>query len=558
MLKSLAINNIVLIDKAEIEFARGLCVLSGETGSGKSILLDALGLAIGFRSNLRLIGSEENRAAVSAEFDLSKNQECKNLLKEHELIDVESQNSLRIRRIITENGNKVYINDVAVGVNLLNQIGETLIEIHGQHDSRGLLNASFHGYILDSFSDNQELLKSLQQNYQNIKDTEEKIAEIKNKKEQAERERDYLEFVIRELSQADVKIGEETELAQKKDQLQAREKITNFLSDLKNNLVEANSCLALSQKVMIRSNNLISNYLTNEEENFEKLSEKIDAQNAEIEESIHNIDLIARNLNNCEETLEEVEERLFFIRGLARKFNTSTDELAKIISDAEEKLEILQNEKQFSNKLEEERKELIKKYHEIASKLSKKRQESAIVLAQKVEEELRFLKMEGVKFRVELNSNNDLISPSGYEKIRFLASLNNNNFDEIIKIASGGELSRFMLALKVAMMNVKTTPTMIFDEIDTGIGGQAADAVGKRLKTLAQNVQILVVTHQPQIASKADLHFKISKSKVADKIKTSVHKLDDQARENEIARMLSGEQISKEALAAAQSLIRQS
>ncbi len=557
MLKSLAINNIVLIDKAEIEFSRGLCVLSGETGSGKSILLDALGLAIGFRSSLRLIGSEENRAAVSAEFDLSKNSTCKNLLKEHELLDIESNNSLRIRRIISENGNKVYVNDIAVGVNLLSQIGETLIEIHGQHDSRGLLNSSFHGQILDDFAENNELLKSLQKIYQQFKQTEEKIAEIKDKKEQAEREKDYLEFVIKELSHADVKIGEEAELASKKDQLQAKEKIINFLSDLKNNLVEANSNLALSQKVVIRNNNLISNYLANESENFEKLSEKIDQQNVELEEAIRNIESITRDLNNFEETLEQVEERLFFIRGLARKFNTSTDELAKIISDAEEKLELLRNEKQFSNKLEEESRQLLTQYHQVAAQLSKKRQESAIVLAQKVEEELRFLKMEGVKFQVELNSNSQQISATGYEKPRFLSSINKTNFDEIIKIASGGELSRFMLALKVAMMNVKTTPTMIFDEIDTGIGGQTADAVGKRLKALAKNVQILVVTHQPQIAAKADLHFKISKSNVAEKVKTAVTKLDNDARENEIARMLSGEQISKEALAAAQSLIRQ-
>lgn len=559
MLKSLAINNIVLIDKAEIDFARGLCVLSGETGSGKSILLDALGLAIGFRSSLRLIGNEENKASVSAEFDIKNNSTCQEILKENDLLDSENPDLLRIRRIISENSaSKVYANDIAIGVNLLGQIGETLIEIHGQHDSRGLLNPSFHSEILDQFSSNQSLLKNLQQTYQQLRETEEKIAAIKAKKEQAERERDYLEFIIKELQDANVQEGEEAELATKKDQMQAKEKILTFLSELKTNMVEANSYLALSQKTLIRHHNLIDNYLPEEQEELNKLSDKIDQQNSDLENAIRNVENVARSLNDSSETLEEIEERLFYLRSLARKFSTTVDELPKVIGDAEEKLQLLHGESEFSNKLEEEKLQLTKKYHQIAIELSSKRHESSKILSTKVEEELRFLKMDGVKFHIELNPNHELISPSGYDKVRFLASINKNSFDEIIKIASGGELSRFMLALKVALMDVKTTPTMIFDEIDTGIGGSTADSVGKRLKILSNNVQILVVTHQPQIAAKANLHFKISKASDGSKIRTSVTPLNQNERENEVARMLSGEQISKEALAAAQRLITES
>ncbi len=560
MLKSLSINNIVLIDKADIEFSQGLCVLSGETGSGKSILLDALGLAIGFRSSLRLIGSDENRASVSAEFSIRNNEICKILLKENDLLDAENPDLVRIRRVISEtSSSKVYLNDVAIGVNLLSQIGENLIEIHGQHDQRGLLNSSFHGQILDSFAGNENLLKELKKIYEDLKKTDDKISEIKAKKEQAERERDYLEFVIKELEDSDIKAGEEDELVTKKDQLQSKEKLQNFLSELKSNLLEANSNLALSQKIMIRNHNLMTNYLPDDKDDLEKLSEKIDQQNIELDSAISSIEAILRSLNDSSETLEEIEERLFYIRSLARKFSTICDNLPQVVFDAEEKLRLLKNEKEFTDKLEEEKIQLLKKYHEIARELSLRRKDAAKILSTKVEEELQFLKMDNTKFLVAVESIeiDETYLANGYDKVRFTASINKNSFDEITKIASGGELSRFMLALKVALMDVKSTPTMIFDEIDTGIGGSTADAVGKRLKILSKNVQILVVTHQPQIAAKSDTHFKISKSSNGEKIKTMITKLDNTSRENEIARMLSGEEITQEALAAASRLIAQ-
>ncbi|MDX2082681.1 MAG: DNA repair protein RecN [Rickettsiales bacterium] len=564
MLKSLAINNIVLIDKAEIEFSLGLCVLSGETGSGKSILLDALGLAIGLRSNSRLIGNIQNKSQVNAEFIIKNNSICKKLLQEHDLLDPENPDHLRIRRSIENSQEKligkVYVNDIAIGVNLLGEIGETLIEIHGQHDQRGLLNSSFHAQILDEFSGNQDLLKDLKKICEELRKTDAEILTIQNKKEQLEREKDYLQFIIKELEDADVKAEEENELTLKKDQLNAKEKILTFCKDLKSNLVEANSNLVTAQRIIIRNQNIISNYLSDWENNFEKLNEKIDQQNIEIETAISAIKSLENNLNNSAENLDEIEERLFFIRGLARKFSTSTNQLEQVIIDSRHKLDFLQNEEESGKKLLVQKNNLLKNYHQIAKQLSLKRAESAVILAKKIEEELQFLKMNNTRFLVEINSinNGETYSSNGYDQIRFTASINKNNFDDIAKIASGGELSRFMLALKVALMNVKSTPTIIFDEIDSGIGGSTADAVGKRLKALAQNVQILVVTHQPQIAAKADTHFKISKISNDEKIKTIIEKLSEKNRQDEIARMLSGEQISIEALAAANRLILES
>ncbi len=558
MIKFLAIQNIVLIDKAEIEFSSGLCVLSGETGSGKSILLDALGLVIGLRSNSRLIGNLENKASVVAEFDLTNNQLCKEILQNNDLLNSENPNSLNIRRIISDNAvSKVYVNDISIGVNLLNQIGENLIEIHGQHDQRGLLNSGYHIKILDDFANNNELLKNLERIYKELREIENKISEIKSKKDAAEKESDYLTYIINELRNANLKEGEEENLSRQKDQLSGKEKILNFLSELKSNLLEANSHLLLSQKIMIRNQNIINNYLPSEKENFENLSLKLDEQNAGIDDFISQIENIERNNIENNISLEEVEERLFYIKSLARKFATTSEELPKIIEDAEEKLKLIQNEKIFTKKLEEQRKEKLKEYFIISDELNEKRKKSAIILAKKVEEELQFLKMSGVKFLVEVSEEKTELEYrfNGYNKVKFLASINQNSFDDITKIASGGELSRFMLALKVALIDVKSCPSLIFDEIDSGIGGSTADAVGKRLKAISKNLQVLVVTHQPQIAAKADCHFKVSKISNDSKIRTVIKKLDDKNREVEIARMLSGEQITNEALAAASRLI---
>ena len=555
MLKSLSINNIVLIEKSKIDFEKGLCILSGETGSGKSILLDALGLAIGFRSNLRLIGNYNSKAQVVAEFDISQNKNCQNILAENELLDEENKNSLIIRRSISsDSSSKVFVNDTAIGVNLLAQIGQSLVEIHGQHDQGGLLNAGAHLEILDNFADNENLLKDLQKIYKNLRACENEIAAIEEKKEKILREKDYLNHTIAELENAAVKPDEEDELLAKKEQISSKEKITKFLSELKTQLTQANSAAAIAQKTLTRNQNIIDNFLPTKTAQFENINDLLDKNNIDLESAISSCEEVLKQVNSFDENLEEIEERLFFLRALARKHNKKISQLEIVIEDAKENLKAISDIEESAFELEKTLKKLTKEYHEIAKKISSKRAEAAKILAKKVEEELKFLKMDGVKFLVKLIDNEKAIAPNGYEGARFQAAINNNNFDDIAKIASGGELSRFMLALKVSLLGVKSIPTIIFDEIDSGIGGGTADAVGKRLKILAQDLQVLVVTHQAQIAAKANLHFKISKT-TNDKVRTSVEKLDSQGSKQEIARMLSGEKITEAGIAAAQSLI---
>ena len=559
MLKSLSINNIVLIDKATIHFSQGLCILTGETGSGKSILLDAIGLVLGFRSNLRMIGKNDDRASVTAEFDISKNDQCKKILLDHDLIDNQNQTSIVIRRTIQENStSKAFVNDILIGVNLLAKIGENLVEINGQHEQHGLLNSSFHLTILDEYANNQLLIKKLKKIFEELKEIDAEILDLLSKQENFLREKDYLQHVIKEIESASIQENEEQELIKSKDQFIAREKILNFLNELRNNFIEANSSLIQSQKILSRNQNIINNFLISNTNEFDKINQNIDQDINNIDSATSICESIINQINNQENNREEIEERLFLIRNLARKFNIKVDELNNFKKDCEEKVVGINIQDELLEKLQKQKIVKLKEYEIIAKEITQSRKKAALILAKKVEQELAFLKMQGTKFLVEFkdleNNQSKQYFANGYESVKFMASINKNNFDEISKIASGGELSRFMLALKVALIDVKSVPTIIFDEIDSGISGSVADAVGKRLKILSKNLQVLVVTHHPQIASKADTHFKISKTN-NNNIKTIIKNLDQENITKEIARMLSGEQISDEAIEVAKKLI---
>jgi len=562
VLKNLTINNVVLIDKIAINFANGLTILTGETGSGKSILLDALGLAIGFRSNSRLIGKNDDKASVIAEFDISSNNLCQEILQNNDLSF--ANNQLIIRRTISEtSSNKIFINDTQISLNLLAKIGETLVEIQGQHEQRGLLVSSSHLDILDEFSDNKTLLLELKKTYFELQNLDKKIADYQTQESTLAREKDYLEHALKEISEAKIQDNEEEFLIQKKDQLTAKEKINTFVNELKNSLNQASTNLLQSQKFLSRNVNLIDNFLKNYSEEFESINIATDSNISMIDSLIDNLENILKEVNNFNESKEEIEERLFFIRSLGRKYNYPLSDFSNLLNEFRLKYSELEKNQATNDDFFSSKTSLLKKYHKIAHELSQKRHKSAQELAKKVEEELKFLKMAGTKFLVEITPNNNPNNDqeyflNGLEKAKFKASLNNGDFDEISKIASGGELSRFMLALKVALIKVKSIPTIIFDEIDTGISGSTSDAVGKRLKILANNAQIFVVTHQPQIASKAQTHFKIAKNNLDKTIKTQITELNDEGRLNELARMLSGENISVEAKEVAKKLIQES
>lgn len=560
MLNSILIRNIVLIDHLEISLEDKTCqnfvVLTGETGSGKSILLDALGLAIGYRSNNRLLKQGAAEGLVVAEFNISNNQNCQEILRENGLTNQENPHILILRRVLLEGASKAFVNDISVGVNLLAKIGASLIEIHGQNEQSNLLDPAFHRVILDNYASNKILLRQTNQCFEELETVKKQLQKLSDEKEQHEREKDYLRHIIKELEAAKIEIGEEEILSEQRNLIANQEKINHLMSEVLSQISEADSSINSALRTLTRNSN-VSNLLNSTENKLDGLMNILDEISVKNDQAKALVGGVFDDLQVGDLNLEEIEERLFLIRGLARKFNTSIDDLPAFLDDAERKLKLVENFDIFSTELEKQKIELEKQYFQNATKLSQIRKKSGLELTKKVESELAFLKMNSVKFVVKIEPlSEEHYSRDGFDKIRFAAATNaSSNLDDINKIASGGELSRFMLALKVALLEVKSVPILIFDEIDAGIGGAVANAVGERLKLLSKTLQILVVTHHPQIAAKANCHLKVQKATRQNVTKTEIDVLDLSAREQEVARMLAAENVTDEALAAARKLM---
>ena len=558
MLESLSINNIVLIDKLNIHLDNGLCVLTGETGSGKSILLDALGLAIGYRSNSRLLRNGETMGSVIADFNITNNQNCKNLLNE---LGIDYDNNIIIRRILYNDGrSKAFINDIQVTQSFLQNVGETLVEIHGQNEQIGLLNSSNHREILDQFGNLIDKRNIISNIFEKMKTSKDKLEELLSKKDNIEKEKDYLKHIINEIEALNLQPNEEQELAEKRILMMNKEKVLNVLNEVKDSLegqYNVDKGISSAQHTLSRGVRLGDNLLEKDKNAFEEIIENLEQASININEVSSKIEEIFDSLGFDNNTLESVEERLFAIRGLARKLNIQPDYILDLKMELEEKLSNLENQEVIIDDLEKEVKELKNNFLSNAKELSNSRKEVAKKLAEELMNELKPLKMEKTVFDVEfkeLDENN--WNKYGIDSVRFLASTNPGTpMNELSKIASGGELSRFMLALKVVLSKVNSVPTMIFDEIDTGISGAVAEAVGDRLKKLGQSLQVLVVTHHAQVASKGNYHLKVQKVQQNDKTNTNVIVLEGKDRINEIARMFSGEVITDDALKVAEKML---
>ena len=557
MLESLFIQNIVLIDKIKIDFDGGFCAITGETGSGKSIILGALGLAIGYRSNIKLLKKGQKQGLAIANFDISNNQNCREFLEENDLLDVDDAKNLTLKRILKENGSsKSFVNDIPISNNLLSQIGKLLIEIHGQNDQSDLLNSNFHREIIDNYAKNNNLLIKIAKIYQKLQDLRQKIAEIYQNQEKNREEKEYLEHIIIELEKADIQIGEEEKLSDKKNLLQNKEKIAELISDLSLEITNANSNLFITQQKLSRKMEMLDNFIE-DKDILTELDQNIEESIIKSDLAKQNINEIARIVNSEDESLQEIEERLFLIRGLARKLNKKSDELPEYLAEIKISVGNLTDLEQNLDNLELEEEKLALEFLEIAQDLQEKRKIAAKKLSKKIEEELKDLQMNSVEFLVDFQElNKDKYNKFGIDKVKFLAKINKNaNFGEINQIASGGELSRFMLAIKKSLMEVKSIPTIIFDEIDSGVGGLVAAKIGQKMSDLGKNSQIIAITHHAQVAAKSDFHLRISKKDDANETKTLVEILDKKESENEIARMLSGEEVTNEAIEAAKKLM---
>ena len=554
MLTALSIENIVLIDRLHIDFGAGLSVLTGETGAGKSILLDAFGLALGSRGEAGLVRAGQGRGQVTARFDLLPSHEAVRWLAENGFEDGRDTGELILRRIQQSDGRtRAFINDQPVSVQLLRETGARLVEIHGQHDDRAMTDAATHRRLLDCYGGLSGDVEAVRRAWDRWRALEGELAEREAALARSQENADYLEHTLAELDDLAPEEGEEERLAETRQTMMNAEKIAAELSAALeslsgNNGAEERLSSALRRLERFGGGELVS-----------PVVEALERVLAEAGEARDTVETALRDCAFSQGDLERTEERLFALRALARKHRVSVDELPNLRAEFARTLDELAEGEAALARLREEVQAARGHYHELALALSEKRRSAAAALDHAVQKELPPLKLEKARFNTKLERIEDG-GPEGLERVSFEVQTNPGTAPgPIMKVASGGELSRFLLALKVVLAERGSAPSLIFDEIDTGVGGATAAAIGERLARLADNVQVLSVTHAPQVAAHAQGHMLISKapadSGAGENMVTRVEPLDEQSRHEEIARMLAGAKITDEARAAAKRLM---
>lgn len=550
MLTSLLISDIVLIDRLGLEFRDGLGVLTGETGAGKSILLDGLALALGARGDAGLVRQDQERGEVTAVFELPDGHAARGLLSES---GVEPDDQIILRRIQNADGRtKAFINDQPVSAQLLRDIGAHLIEIHGQHDERALVNPATHRQLLDAFGGLNNEVQTVTSNWTTLRQAATALAEHEANIAKAAENREYLTHVLDELEKLDPVPNEEDVLAERRATMMQAEKVVGDLEDALG-VVDGDDAFANRLSAVLR-----------------RIEKRVDKAPGLLEAPVSALDNVVREIAEaqsalqaaiaaCEfdpDQLERDEERLFALRAAARKHNVQVSDLPAVREKLAGELATLDAGEGHLNELRDALTTAQKVYDQTAGALTKAREGAATALKASVEAELGPLKLGQAKFNVHFETLEGG-SEFGDERIEFWVQTNpGTNPGPLMKIASGGELSRFILALKVVVADKISAPTLIFDEIDTAIGGAVADAVGKRLARLAENVQVLAITHAPQVAARAGHHFRIAKDVAGgERASTQVEELDTGKRREEVARMLAGAEVTDEARAAADQLL---
>ena len=547
MLVGLDIRDILIIDHAEIIFTSGLNVLTGETGAGKSILLDSLGFVLGWRGKTEIVRPGADFGEVSVWFEVDVDHPVKKILDEN---NIPWEEELLIRRVISADGRKTaWINGRRVPRELLIRLSPLLIEIHGQHDDKGLLDQRSHIHLLDMFAANNSQRELVKEAWKKLKKAEKELQDEQKKFSVFEAEESFLRYSLDELIRVDPKEGEEQELDAKRRMMQSAEKIKDDILKAQN-AVGANG----AESLILDAMRWIETASGKSDGPFDDALASLSRASTELGEASGIIDGLVGTLDFDAHELEMLEERLFEIRGLARKHKIPSDQLYKFKAELEDKVAKFSFGAQTLSSLEDKIRVCDNEYNVAASKLNKSRLTAGAKLDKLVREELPFLKMENAIF--ETNIIPAQRSANGSDDVSFVVSTNKGTAKgRIGKIASGGELSRFLLALKVCLTKGYTSVAMIFDEIDRGIGGATADAVGRRLVRLSKNAQVLIVTHSPQVAALGDAHFQVVKSITSTETLTKVNPLDGDARIEEIARMISGDKITNAAINAAATLV---
>ena len=555
MLTALSIRDVVLIDRLDLSFEKGLCVLTGETGAGKSILLDSLGLALGARAESGLVRHGVERAVVTAMFEIGPDHPAHALLAEQELDDPGGEMVLR-RMLGADGRSRAFVNDQPASVGLLRRIGETLVEIQGQFEPRGLIDPATHRALLDRYGGLGGEAAVVRETHKVWRKAAQATREAEDTASEAERDREFLEHAVEELAQLDPQPGEEEKLAEQRTRLMHSEQLVEALNAASAELAGSDNVedsLRVAQRHLARM--------------ADKAGGALDAAVAALEraaveatEAVREIAAAGAKIDPDQGGLETVEERLFTLRAVARKHGVEVDELAALRQRMGEKLALAQDRGGAVERLRLAERKARADFFEKAEKLTTARKAAAARLDRAVNMELPPLKLEKARFVTAVETQEEAgWTADGIDRVAFLVSTNPGTPEGPLgKVASGGELSRIMLALKVVAAEPGDVPTLIFDEVDANVGGATADAVGERLARLAGGLQVLVVTHSPQVAARGHDHMRVEKgANGGTDTVTRITRLSEDERREEVARMLSGAAITEEARAQAARLIEQ-
>ena len=552
MLATLVIRDIVLIDTLDISFSSGMTVLTGETGAGKSILLDALSLALGARGDGALVRHDSEQGQVTAVFDMKPDHPVWAILRENGLA---GGGEMILRRVQGRDGrSRAFINDQPVSVAMLRQVGATLIEVHGQHDDRALVDTAAHRTLLDAFGRLGSDVAATRECFARWRDAEAELDEQRRRIEAAREEADYFRMALEELTELAPVAGEETELSDRRHRMMRAEKISEDVADALETVSGSASAVPVLSSVARR----LERRREVAADLVDPAIEAIDRALSALDEAGDALETAQREAAFDPRDLEVTEQRLFALRGAGRKYDVPVDLLPELAVQLAGDLEALETGEAKVSELAAAAVDARAFFDSAASKLSAARRKAAGELQSAVADELPALKLERAKFIAEIESNADQPSETGIDQIAFVVQTNpGSRPGPLGKVASGGELSRFLLAIKVALADRGSAPTLIFDEIDTAVGGAVSDAIGVRLSRLAESAQVLAVTHAPQVAARATHHWSVAKEshRSENRMVTAINRLDEDHRREEIARMLAGRVVTDEARAAADQLL---
>ena len=552
MLSALSVRNIVLIDQLDLALDAGLTALTGETGAGKSILLDALTLALGGRGDASLVRNGADSGQVVAVVQLPHDHPARAALRDNAITDDED---LILRRVQFADGRtRAFINDQPVSAGLLQAIGRLVVEIHGQHDDRALVDVDTHRAALDAFGGHESLVSAVWRRHETLVEAEAAVAGQRAIIAEARAREEYARHVVEELSDLGPEAGEEDVLSERRQRLMQLERAAEEVRDadeiINGPMAPGPQLASLMRRLARKAESGAAVFVP--------VAEALDGALVALDRVSDALEVIKREMAFDPADLERVEERLFALRAAARKHQTTCDGLADVLAKYQSDLDMLQSGEESLAGLEQAALEARAAYAAAATELRAARAAAGAALSAAVGEELPDLKLASARFIVAIDSNPMRMSASGYDQVAFYVQTNpGTQPGPILKVASGGELSRFLLALKVVLADRGSAPVLIFDEIDTGVGGAVADAIGRRLARLSGRVQVLTVTHAPQVAARAQSHLLIEKQAIEEGafMRTHVRRLDGKARQEEVARMLAGAKVTDEARAAARKLI---